>query len=30
LGCGETDEPAFKELQYINDIVRKAISNWDD
>ena len=30
LGYGETDVPAFEELQYISDIVRKTISNWDD
>ena len=30
LGYGETDEPAFEELQYVSDIVRKTISNWDD
>ena len=30
LGYGETDEPAFEELQCISDIVRKTISKWDD
>jgi hypothetical protein len=29
-GYVETDVPAFEELQYISDIVRKTISNWDD